>query len=131
MSRIKAARSKVALAAGAAVLAGLGVGATAAPAQAAWSDCSSGALCAYLSTNGGGDPGEVFGNNNDLRQYNKFNNARSVYNNGNQCDVRIYTLLNRQGSSVVLHRGNAIYDTHTWNGGMFRYGVASNVWVNC
>jgi hypothetical protein len=129
MSRIKAIRTKAAVLAGATVLAGLGVGAMAAPAQAAWSDCDGGALCAYLSANGGGTPGQVFGNNSNLRQYNKFNNARSAYNNGNSCDVRIWTLLNREGSSALLHRGNAIYDTHTWNNGQFRYGIASNTWV--
>lgn len=129
MSRIKGIRAKAAVLAGATVLAGLGIGATATPASAAWSDCDAGALCAYLSTSGGGTPGQVFGNNADLRQYNKFNLARSAYNNGNSCDVRIYTLLNHQGSSYLLKRGYAIYDTYTFNNEQFRYGIASNTWV--
>lgn len=129
MSRIRAIRAKAAVLAGATVLAGLGIGATATPASATWAQCDAGALCAYLGTSGSGTPGQVWGNNADLRQYEKFNLARSAYNNGNSCDVRIWTLLNRQGSSYLLKRGARIADTYTFNNEQFRYGIASNTWV--
>lgn len=129
MSRLRGIRAKVGIASGAVLLAGLGMGATAAPAQAAQSDCSAGALCAYLATDYAGDPGEVYGDNSDLRQYEKFNNAKSAYNNGNSCDVRIYTLLGYEGSSYLLKRGTGIGDLTTFNGGQFEYGIAANKWV--
>ncbi|WP_327317357.1 peptidase inhibitor family I36 protein [Streptomyces sp. NBC_01235] len=124
-------RKKIAAAVGAAALAGLGIAATATPASAAWSDCSSGALCAYLGDSGAGDPGEVFGDNTNLEQYNKFNNAESVYNNGNSCDVRIYDEQNYGGNSFVLHRGNAVYNLDTWYDGTYADDLASNRWINC
>ncbi|MFJ8862926.1 peptidase inhibitor family I36 protein [Streptomyces sp. NPDC102451] len=123
-------RAKAAVASGAVLLAGLGVAATAAPAQAAKADCSAGALCAWLATSYAGDPGEVFGNNTDLRQYNKFNNAASVYNHGNSCDVRIYTLKDYEGRTYLLKRGASIATLKTYFAdGRFAYGVASNKWV--
>ncbi|MFD6281905.1 peptidase inhibitor family I36 protein [Streptomyces sp. NPDC060209] len=129
MRKFIALRTKAAVAAGAVLLAGLGVAATAAPAQAAISDCSAGALCAWLATGYAGDPGEVFGDNTNLRQYNKFNNAGSVYNHGNDCDVRIYTLKDHEGRSYLLRRGHAISNLNTFSDGLFQYGIGSNKWV--
>ncbi|MEU1871849.1 hypothetical protein RKD37_003911 [Streptomyces ambofaciens] len=122
-------RNKLAAVLGAAALAGLGIAATATPASAAWSDCDSGALCAYLSDNGGGTPGQVFGDNSNLLQYNKFNNAESVYNNGNSCDVRIYNATGYTGSYWVLERGLAVYNLDTFRDGIFADDLASNRWV--
>jgi hypothetical protein len=104
--------------------AGLAV-ASASSASAGWSDCNGGDLCAYLSTNGGGTPGRVSDDNANLLQYNKFNNAVSLYNNGNSCNVRLYTGLNWSGSSFVLNRGYTVPDL----GGTAWYkNVASNDW---
>ncbi|GAA5212810.1 MULTISPECIES: peptidase inhibitor family I36 protein [Streptomyces] len=121
-------RKKIAAVLGAAALAGLGIAATATPASAAWTDCSSGALCAYLGDNGSGDPGEVFGDNTNLLQYNKFNNAESVYNNGNSCNVRIYNGTNYSGSSFVLLRGYVIGNLDAYRSGIFADDLASNNW---
>ncbi|MFQ6854253.1 peptidase inhibitor family I36 protein [Streptomyces sp. 35M1] len=130
MRTIKGVRAKAAIASGAVLLAGLGMAATASPAQAAKSDCSSGALCAWLSSSYAGTPGQVWGNNTDLRQYNKFNDAGSVYNNGNSCDVRLYTLKNYEGRTYLLKRGYSISALKThFADGRFKYGIASNKWV--
>ncbi|MFI8949307.1 peptidase inhibitor family I36 protein [Streptomyces sp. NPDC053750] len=122
-------RTKIAAAFGAAALAGLGIAATATPASAAWTDCSSGALCAYLGDNGAGDPGEVFGDNTNLLQYTKFNNAESVYNNGNDCNVRVYNGTGYTGSSFLLLRGYTIGNLDSYSGGIFADDLASNRWV--
>jgi hypothetical protein len=130
MRKSKGVRAKAAIAAGAVLLAGLGVAATASPAQAAKSDCDSGALCAWLNTSYVGTPGQVWGNNTDLRQYDKFNNAASVYNNGNSCDVRLYTLKDYEGRTHLLKRGASIAALKTYfDDGRFKYGIASNKWV--
>lgn len=106
----------------AAVAMGLTVGsattATAAP-------CPSGALCAYLSTNYSGTPGTVYGNNNNLLQYNKFNNAVSVSNSGTQCTVTIYSGLSRSGSHVAIPRG---YGISNLSGTPYYKNIASNHW---
>ncbi|MET9290958.1 peptidase inhibitor family I36 protein [Streptomyces sp. NPDC003077] len=102
----------------------LGLGATAATPAAA-DACPSGALCAYLSKNYSGDPGTVYGNNNNLLQYNKFNNAVSVSNSGTQCSVRIYSGKNLTGSSQNIPRGYGIGDL---SGTAFYKNVASNHW---
>lgn len=110
--------------AAATAMAALGVGmATAAPAAAA--ACPSGALCAYLSANYSGDPGTVYGNNTNLLQYSKFNNAVSVSNSGTQCSVRIYSGTGYTGSSVPIPRGYGIGDL---SGTAFYKNVASNYW---
>lgn len=130
MRKSKGVRAKAAIASGAVLLAGLGVAATASPAQAAKSDCDSGALCAWLNTSYVGTPGQVWGNNTDLRQYDKFNNAASVYNNGNSCDVRLYTLKDYEGRTHLLKRGASISALKTYfDDGRFKYGIASNKWV--
>ncbi|MEU3900439.1 peptidase inhibitor family I36 protein [Streptomyces sp. NPDC045251] len=122
-------RKKIAAALGAATLAGLGIFATATPASAAWSDCDSGALCAYLSDNGGGTPGQVFGTNSNLLQYNKFDNAESLYNNGNSCDAHIFDETNFNGNNFILGRGWAIGNLDGVYGGTYADDVASNKWV--
>ncbi|MEU9199298.1 peptidase inhibitor family I36 protein [Streptomyces sp. NPDC048332] len=122
-------RKKLAAALGTAALAGLAIAATATSASAAWSDCSSGALCAYLGDSGAGDPGEVFGDNSNLEQYNKFNNAESVYNNGNNCDVRIFNGTGYTGSYWVLERGYVVSNLDTFRNGIFADDLASNRWV--
>ncbi|GAB7052872.1 peptidase inhibitor family I36 protein [Catenuloplanes indicus] len=98
---------------------------TASSASAGWSDCAGGDLCAYLSANGGGTPGRVADDNANLLQYNKFNNAVSLYNNGNSCNVRIYSGLNWSGSSFVLPRG---YTAPDLSGTVYYKNVASNDW---
>ncbi|MFH8442869.1 peptidase inhibitor family I36 protein [Streptomyces sp. NPDC018026] len=122
-------RTRIAAAFGAVALAGLGIAATATPASASWSDCDSGALCAYLGDSGAGTPGQVFGNNTDLLQYNKFDNAESLYNNGNSCDVHIHDELSYRGDSFTLHRGNVVSNLDTWYDGDFADDVASNHWL--
>ena len=107
----------------------LGVGgavAVAQPAHAGWDDCPAGALCAWLGPNGtGGTPGKVYGNNNDLSIYTKFRYAESVANNGQRCDVNIYTGRSRTGNVQLLRRG------YVWNlaGTPFYHHVYSNYWV--
>ncbi|MER5433761.1 peptidase inhibitor family I36 protein [Streptomyces sp. NPDC002588] len=122
MKRILA---RTGMAVGSIALVATGALATAGPANAALSDCPSGALCAYLGVNGSGDPGVVYADNSNLLQYNKFNNAESLYNNGNSCNVRIYSGLGYTGSSYVLARGyynGSLANTVWW------HNVASNDW---
>ncbi|MGX2995508.1 peptidase inhibitor family I36 protein [Streptomyces sp. JNUCC 64] len=113
-----------AAAVGTALLVG-GLLATAAPANAAFTDCPSGALCAWLSPNAGGTPGTVYGDNANLLQYNKFNNAESVVNAGVTCNVRIYAGTGYTGASDLLERGYGYGDLR--NTPWFR-NIASNNW---
>ncbi|OPC77609.1 hypothetical protein B4N89_41670 [Embleya scabrispora] len=101
---------------------GLAVG-SATPAVA--DPCPSGALCAYLSANYAGDPGTVYGDNNNLLQYNKFNNAVSVSNSGTQCTVTIYSGLNKTGSHQAIPRG---YGIGNLSGTPYYKNIASNKW---
>ncbi|MEU0302657.1 peptidase inhibitor family I36 protein [Streptomyces sp. NPDC006175] len=120
-------RAKLAaLSAGGTLVAALGIGLTAAPAQASWDDCESGALCAYSQTKGGGTPGQVWGNNYDLFQYSKFDNAKSLYNNGNSCDVALYPNTWFRGGPQGLLRGVKVSDLDDTK---FEDGVGSNMWV--
>lgn len=109
---------------GTVALAAAGALVTAAPANAAYSDCPSGALCAYVGTGGYGDPGTVWGNNTNLLQYYKFNNAESLYNNGNYCDVRVYSGLNYTGSVALARRGYSYSPLYS----PWKDNVASNYW---
>ncbi len=113
------------IALGGVALAAVGALATAGPANAAYANCPGGALCAYLATNGSGTPGTVYEDNNNLLQYNKFNNAVSLSNNGDFCNVRIFSGLNKTGSSFVLYRGESQPDL---GGSVFWKNVASNDW---
>ncbi|MFD9205547.1 peptidase inhibitor family I36 protein [Streptomyces sioyaensis] len=87
--------------------------------------CPSGALCAYLYANYAGDPGTVYGNNDNLLQYNKFNNAVSVSNSGAQCTVTIYSGLSRSGSPQSIPRG---YGIGNLSGTPWYKNIASNHW---
>ncbi|WFE41114.1 peptidase inhibitor family I36 protein [Micromonospora sp. WMMD998] len=99
--------------------------ATAAPASA--DACPSTKLCAYLSTNYGGVPGTVAGNNTNLLQYSKFDNAASVFNNGASCGVTIWNGTGYSGTSVYLPRGTGYSNLASQNP-PFYLNVASNIW---
>ncbi|MEN3586163.1 peptidase inhibitor family I36 protein [Streptomyces sp. ZYX-F-203] len=119
---------RIAAVLGAAALAGAGLAMTATPASAAYSDCTPGALCAYTGDSGYGSPGKVYGDNTNLLQYDKFNNAESVYNNGNSCNVRVYNGTSYTGSYFTLARGYTIGDLDGYRGGIFADDLASNRW---
>ncbi|NEB12046.1 hypothetical protein G3I32_24920 [Streptomyces coelicoflavus] len=119
---------KIGATVGAAMLAGLAVAATASPAGAdPWAGCRSGALCAYTQANGYGDPGEVFGDNDNLRQYTKFDDVASIWNNGESCNVELFEGLNHSGDSYVLNRGWATYDLKN-DRPDFYHDIDSNDW---
>ncbi|MGW0707073.1 peptidase inhibitor family I36 protein [Streptomyces sp. NPDC002643] len=121
-------RTKAAAAVGAVALAGMGVTLGATPAHAAKSDCPSGALCVWTQTSYGGTRGQVFGNNADLTIYYAFNNAKSLYNHGNSCDVTIYTGKNYSGYSMTIDRGDAFSLSEN---SVFYNNISSNKWTNC
>lgn len=106
-------------------MASAGIAAAATPATAGWSDCPAGYLCAYLGANGAGTPGKVSGDNANLLQYYKFDNAVSLYNHGNSCNVKIYSGLNWSGYSFVLDRGFIVPNL---SGTVWYKNVASNDW---
>ena len=70
-------------------------------------------------------PGKVANDNANLLQYNKFDNAVSVYNHGNNCNVKLYAGLNWSGSSFVLDRG---WTAPNLSGTAWYKNVASNDW---
>jgi hypothetical protein len=121
-------RTRAAAAVGAVALAGTALALGAAPAHAAKSDCPPGALCVWTQTSYGGTRGQVFGTNADLTIYYAFNNAKSLYNNGNSCDVTIYTGKNYSGYSMTIERGDAF--TLSSNS-VFYNNISSNSWTNC
>lgn len=120
-------RAKVAAAASAVLLAGMGVTLGASPAHAAKSDCPAGALCVWTQPNYGGTMGKVYGNNNDLTIYYAFNNVKSLYNNGNDCDVTVYTGRNHTGYGMNVDRGDAIPELSV--NSVFYNDISSNQWV--
>ena len=74
----------------------------AAPANAAASDCPSGAACAWITSN---FSGAELGFQNSISDYGKYgyNDAiSSVYNNGNASTVRFYKNINYKGDSFAL-----------------------------
>jgi hypothetical protein len=88
-------------------------------------------LCAYLRPDGSGDPGTVSGDNRNLLQYNKFNNAESLYNNGNSCDVVVFSGLNYTGFDENITRGTVVRNLYSSSNGYYRalyHNVASNDW---
>jgi hypothetical protein len=95
--------------------------------QAAAAPCPSGALCAYTSPNYVGTPGPVYGNNRNLLQYYRYDNAESVVNNGRRCSVRIYTGRNYSGPNVLIPRGYGYSNLYTQNRPMY-HNIASNLW---
>ncbi|MFJ8104533.1 peptidase inhibitor family I36 protein [Streptomyces sp. NPDC096132] len=109
---------------GSVALATTGAVVTAAPANAAWS-CPSGALCAYTAPDGDSAYGDVYADNSDLLRFTKFDNAESLRNNGNNCNVRVYSGLNYTGSSFVIPRG---YYVPTLANTVYWHNVASNDW---
>ncbi|GAA3616017.1 peptidase inhibitor family I36 protein [Streptomyces fenghuangensis] len=117
-TRIAAVASTVALAGG-------GMLATAGTAQAAKSDCPKTYLCSWATTNFSGLPGKVAYDNSNLRQYYKFANSRSMYNNGASCSVRVWAGTNYTGSSVVFKIGYQLHDT---SNSVLRNGAGSNRW---
>jgi hypothetical protein len=94
------------------------------PAQAAYGDCPSGALCAWTGASGSGTRGAVYSDNADLSIYTAFAGAASVANNGTQCSVTIWTGRSGTGSFQSLPRG------YGWNlaGTSFYHHVYSNYW---
>jgi hypothetical protein len=90
-------------------------------------NCPSTKLCAYLSTGLNGTPGTVAGNNPNLLQYTKFDNAASVFNNGTSCGVTIWNGLNYTGTSVYLPRGTG-YGNLAVDNPPFYKNIASNIW---
>ena len=101
------------------------LGVTSVPASA--DPCPSTKLCAYLSTGYAGVPGTVAGDNTNLLQYTKLDNAASVFNNGTRCGVTIWNGLGRTGTSVYLPRGTGYADLYAQNRPFYR-NIASNVW---
>lgn len=110
MKRVRALRTKAGLVTGVTLLAGLGLGAATAPAQAqpraAAYNCPVGYICFYSGDNGTGDRCAWDGNDNDWRNGNikcswsADKNVRSVYNNGTS------------GSpSTVVYYAGANYET--------------------
>ncbi len=126
-------RRKIAASFAVTTIATIGLVAVPTAAQAGWTDCNSGALCAYLSTDGGGAPGMVYGDNSNLLQYNKFDNAVSLFNNGNSCNVAVYSKKSWQGTRKVLDRGdkqgnlNSLWNQLTGWSDLYK-NVASNDW---
>ncbi|GAB3554878.1 hypothetical protein J2S53_002066 [Actinopolyspora lacussalsi] len=117
-------RKKAASLVGALAMTGLGMAGFAAPASA--ESCPAGALCAWYSSNVNvGDPGTVYGDNYNLLQYAKFADAGSIYNNGNSCNVAIYTGLNYTGTETVVKRN---YQWENLDSTAYAGGVASNNW---
>ncbi|WP_219905450.1 peptidase inhibitor family I36 protein [Actinopolyspora mortivallis] len=104
-------------------MAGIGLVGFAAPATA--DSCPSGALCAWYNKNFDGDPGTVYGDNNNLLQYSKFANVGSTYNNGTRCNVALYSGRNMTGSKFTLARGDGININPR---GAYADGIASNDW---
>lgn len=106
-------RSIVALALAAGV--GTGTVATASAANAAPAGCNAGALCVYWTPNYTGSVQRVYQDNDDLTGYTNFYNSEggSAFNNGNQCNVAVYTGTYGTGAGWKLYRGTGwttIYD---------------------
>ncbi|MET8622555.1 peptidase inhibitor family I36 protein [Kitasatospora sp. NPDC004669] len=94
-----------ALAVAAGVVVGAGVVAPAA--EAAPSNCNAGGLCVYWSSNYSGSVQTVYQDNDDLSMYANFNNSvgGSAFNNGNSCNVVVYSQKSAQGPGLILYRG--------------------------
>ncbi|MFI5843033.1 peptidase inhibitor family I36 protein [Catenuloplanes sp. NPDC051500] len=101
------------------------LGVTSVPASA--DSCPATKLCAYLDTDYRGVPGTVAGNNTNLLQYTKFDNAVSVFNNGTSCGVTIWNGLGRSGTSVYLPRGTGYANLYNQNRPFYK-NIASNTW---
>ncbi|MEZ7002100.1 peptidase inhibitor family I36 protein [Streptomyces sp. SCSIO 75703] len=117
--------TRIAAVASAVAFAGGGLLVTAGPAQAAKSDCPKTYLCSWATTNFSGTPGKVQGDNSNLRQYAKFANSRSMYNNGTSCSVRVWSGTSFTGSSTVFKIGYQLHDT---GNSVLKNGAGSNRW---
>ncbi|MER5552553.1 peptidase inhibitor family I36 protein [Streptomyces sp. NPDC002793] len=127
MSAIKGLRAKVGMVSGVVLMAGLGLGATSGTATAASSDCPKGWFCVWAGENYTGRMQKVQYDNANLSMYTVFANGfRSAFNNGNSCDVRVYSGKNYSGSLGTLARGEkgSSVDGDTLK-------ILSNKWVNC
>ncbi|MDM7888108.1 peptidase inhibitor family I36 protein [Curtobacterium sp. RHCJP20] len=82
-------------------IAGAGV-MMAAPANAAASDCPSGAACAWITSNFAGTELGFQQSIKDYTPYGYNDNISSVYNNGNASTVRFYKDANYKGQSFAL-----------------------------
>ncbi|MEV0458251.1 peptidase inhibitor family I36 protein [Catellatospora methionotrophica] len=87
--------------------------------------CPSGATCAYTTTNWGGAPGPVYGNNTDLRSFAKWTGAESIYNNGTQCNVYVYSSTSYGGTRYPLNKGTG---WKTISGSAIWHHAWSNKW---
>ncbi|MDQ0950181.1 hypothetical protein QFZ24_004104 [Streptomyces phaeochromogenes] len=132
MKRVRALRTKVGLISGTTVFAGLGLGVTAAPAQAAAAaySCPSGSICFYTKDDGGGDRCAWDGDDKDWRNgaikcsWSADKKVRSVYNNGTSGKAVVYyndsDYKDRKGCTTKGKKGN-LAGTYT---------LRSHKWVN-
>lgn len=128
MSVFQGMRTKVGVVSGAVLLASVGLGATSGTASAASSDCPEGWFCVWDGRNYTGRMQQVQYDNADLSQYAVFNGrVLSYYNNGNSCDVTIYSGKNYTGSNITAKRGAKDTATSSQSAG----AILSNKWVNC
>lgn len=74
----------------------------AAPANAAASDCPSGAACAWITSNFGGTELGFKQSISNYDDYGYNDNISSVYNNGNVSTVRFYKDAGYKGASFAL-----------------------------
>lgn len=118
-------RKSLAAATATLVVAGSGLLSTAGTAQAAKSDCPKGYLCAWDKPHFRGKPQRVAGNNANLRKFAKFATARSMFNNGTKCSVRVWAGRGMSGRSVVFKRGAQLHET---KGSVLVNGAGSNKW---
>ena len=126
MSTFKGMRTKAGIVSSAVLLAGLGLGATGGTAAAASSDCPRGWLCVWLGENYTGRMQKVQYDNADLSMYTVFAGGfRSIFNNGNSCDVTLYGGKNYTNSLGTVERGVKGSSSST------TLKALSNKWVNC
>lgn len=90
------------------------------------SDCPDGWFCVWPRANYQGEMQRVQYDNSDLfRHGGAFENGVvSMYNNGNHCDVAVYTNTGYRGYGGTLKRGESV-------AGMPSTPIGSNDWVNC
>lgn len=88
--------------------------------------CPAGAFCGYMCINWACDAGPVYNDNTNLLVYPKFRYAESVYNQGNNCNVAMWSGVNFTGTrSANIPR---YYGYTNLNGSPWYHSVASNDW---